>query len=280
MSENAEQIWQWNGVLGAKWVAEQESLDAQLAPMSQLLAEAAGAQPGDHVLDVGCGCGATTLALAQAVGVTGQVVGVDVSTPMLARAAQRLAGLPRPPELVQADAQTAALGEARFDRIVSRFGVMFFSDPAQAFANLARALRPGGRLAFVCWRAASENPWAHVPLSVALRHVPQPAPGDPHAPGPFAFADAARTGAMLETAGFRAVRAEPSDGDMSLGGARTLDEAAAFATRNGPAGRLLRDAAPEVIARIEAELRVALAPCLTPTGVHMPYAVWVVTATR
>ena len=197
MSENVEQVEQWNGVMGAKWVAEQQSLDAQLAPMSALLLEASRVQPGWRVLDVGCGCGATALALAEAVGPAGEVVGVDVSAPMLARAADRLAHLAKPPTLVRADAQTEPLGEQRFDLALSRFGVMFFSHPEKAFTNLARTLKPLGRLVFVCWRAATDNPWAALPLAVARRHVPPPPPADPHAPGPFAFADPARTPRLL-----------------------------------------------------------------------------------
>src|SRR5512135_883468 len=153
---NAEQLAFWNGPGGARWVARQEHTDATLAPVSDALLALAAPRTGERVLDVGCGCGAATLALARAVGPTGRVDALDISAPMLAEARARAAaaGITNI-GWVQADAATATLG--RFDLLVSNFGVMFFGDPVVAFAHMRRAANPGARMAFVCWRPLDAN---------------------------------------------------------------------------------------------------------------------------
>src|SRR5919202_367006 len=186
MTQNTEQIEYWNGTAADTWVAQQERLDRQLDPLGRAALRVLAPRPGEHVLDVGCGSGQTTLQLADAVGPDGRVVGVDVSSQLLAAARRR----PRPANVAfeQADAQTYAF-ERPFDAIYSRFGVMFFADPVAAFANLRRALKPGGRMAFVCWREEAANPMMTVPMAAAAKHLPPlpPPAQDAHAPGPFAF---------------------------------------------------------------------------------------------
>src|SRR4051794_32099894 len=158
---NKEQIEFWNSLAGERWTAHQEALDRALDPFGVAVLSRAQIKKGERVVDIGCGCGATTLACADAVGDTGQVTGVDVSAPMLARAKQRAADR-KNVSFIQADA-SAHRFDSPADTIVSRFGVMFFDDPTQAFENLKRALRTGGTIVFACWRAASENPWISVP---------------------------------------------------------------------------------------------------------------------
>ncbi|WP_437600030.1 class I SAM-dependent methyltransferase [Sorangium sp. So ce590] len=276
---NADQIQYWNEVAGPKWVALHDVISAQIRPLGALAMDRAGLAAGERVLDVGCGIGETTLELGRRVGPGGAVVGVDVSAPMLdrARAAALSAGAANV-AFEDADAQTAAL-PGPFDVLYSRFGVMFFADPAAAFANLRKALRPGARLAFVCWRSLQENPWLFVPTLAVARHLPLPQP-DPHAPGPFAFADAARIGAILSRAGFVRVHHEPIDRELSVAGGRSLDETVDFLLQMGPASAALRqaNAAPELVDRVRADLREAIAPHAGPEGVRMGGAVWVVTA--
>ncbi len=276
---NADQIQYWNEVGGPKWVALHDVISAQIRPLGALAMDRAGLAAGERVLDVGCGIGDTTLDLGRRVGPGGAVVGVDVSAPMLdrARAAALSAGAANV-AFENADAQTAAL-PGPFDVLYSRFGVMFFADPEAAFANLRRALRPGARLAFVCWRSLQENPWLVVPTLAVARHLPLPQP-DPHAPGPFAFADAARVGAILSRAGFVRVHHEPIDRELSVAGGRSLDETVDFLLQMGPASAALRqaNAAPELVDRVRADLREAIAPHAGPEGVRMGGAVWVVTA--
>ncbi|WP_437335303.1 class I SAM-dependent methyltransferase [Sorangium sp. So ce394] len=276
---NADQIQYWNEVGGPKWVALHDVISAQIRPLGALAMDRAGIAAGERVLDVGCGIGDTTLELVRRVGPSGAVLGVDVSAPMLdrARAAAQAAGAANV-AFENADAQTAAL-PGPFDVLYSRFGVMFFADPAAAFANLRKALRRGARLAFVCWRPLQENPWLLVPTLTVGRHLPLPQP-DPHAPGPFALADAARVVDVLSRAGFVRVHCEPIDQELSVAGGRSLDETVDFLLKMGPASAALREAnaAPELVDRVRADLREAIAPHAGPEGVRMGSAVWVVTA--
>ncbi len=168
---NAEQIQYWNEQRGRAWVAQQELIEAQLAPLGRHAMDRAAIAAGERVLDVGCGCGQTTLELARRVGPRGSVLGADISSVMLGRA-RELAGAAGATNVrfEEADAQTHAFPPAGFDVLFSRFGVMFFADPRAAFANLRTALRPGARVAFVCWQALPLNPWMAVPLAAALQH--------------------------------------------------------------------------------------------------------------
>ncbi len=243
--------------------------------------DAAALAPGARVIDVGCGCGQSALEIAERVGPTGSVLGVDLSTPMLeqARARARAAGLAHI-RFDEADAQTHAFGTGAYDVVYSRFGVMFFADPDAAFGNLRRALRPGGRLAFVCWRTLPENPWMAVPLGAALQHLPPlpiPAPG---APGPFAFADAERVRGILTRAGFAEPRFEQVDEVLSIGGGGDLDATVNFLLQLGPTAAALREAGPEKAQVVGAAVRESLGPFMTADGVRMPSASWVVTAVQ
>jgi SAM-dependent methyltransferase len=231
---------------------------------------------GARAMDVGCGCGATTLALAERVGATGSVLGVDISAPMLARARERARELPNV-QFLQADAQTHPFDPPAVDAVFSRFGVMFFADPTAAFANLRRALRPGAALSFICWQEIGKNPWCLVPLGAVAKHVPLPPPPAPGEPGPFAFGDAARVRGILEGAGWTRVQLDSWEPSLSLGTAG-LDEAVRFAMEVGPASRLLADVTDEVKSRARDSVREALAPFAGPESVRLPGSCWIVTA--
>jgi SAM-dependent methyltransferase len=276
---NAEMIRYWNEVSGPRWVALQGVIDRQIAPLGARALEAARLRPGERVLDVGCGCGDTALAAAARVGPAGEVLALDLSAPMLARARERAreAGVASV-RFEQADAQTATLPR-RFDVLFSRFGVMFFESPEAAFANLRRALRPGGRLAFVCWQEIARNPWMLTPLAAVAPLLTLPPPPAPGAPGPFAFADSARVARILEGAGFVDVGFEGVLETLSVG-PPDLDGAARFLLSMGPAAAALHEASdgPEKAAQAEQAVRAAIAPYLTPDGVRMPSASWIVTA--
>ncbi|AUX44519.1 SAM-dependent methyltransferase [Sorangium cellulosum] len=276
---NADQIRYWNEVAGPKWVVLHDIISAQIRPLGLLAMDHAGLAAGERVLDIGCGIGETTREIGRRVGPGGSAVGVDISAPMLdsAREAARAAGAANV-TFVNADAQTAAL-PGPFDVLYSRFGVMFFAEPQAAFTNLRSALRKGGRLAFVCWRSLQENPWLLVPATAAARHLPLPQP-DPHAPGPFAFADAARVRDILSRAGFVRIHHEPIDRELSVAGGKSLDETVEFLLQMGPTASALREAQPEpeLLDRVRAEVREAIAPHQGPEGVRMAGAVWIVTA--
>jgi SAM-dependent methyltransferase len=282
MSANAKQREYWNDRPGDAWTRHQARLDRQIRPHGLRALETAAPAAGERALDVGCGCGDTSLELARRVGAGGVVLGVDLSRAMVARARERAAeaGL-RHVEFREADAQTADLGEAGFDLAFSRFGVMFFEDPVAAFANLRRALRPGGRLAFVCWQALAANPWVTVPIAALVPVLGPPPSADPDAPGPFAFGDPARVRRILEGAGFAQIGIRGEELRMTLGGGG-LDDAVELFTEIGPVATLLREH-PErdrLAPRVGDVLRAALAPYADHGTVAMTSAIWVVEARR
>ena len=198
---NEDQRTRWNGIDGEYWTSQQDRLDRTLAPVTGPLLAFAAPRAGSTVIDVGCGCGATTIELARAVGPSGRVVGIDLSEPMLALAAERLRKFANTTCLL-GDAAELPLRDLGAELIVSRFGVMFFGDPVAAFANLRTGLAAGGRLRFACWRPINENPWLQIPLHAVYEHAPRLPKPDPEEPGPFAFGDTARVTRILTAAGF------------------------------------------------------------------------------
>ena len=269
-ADNRAQIEQWNGPVGERWAQHQAALDASLQPISEALFAFAAVGPTERVLDVGCGCGTTTLRL-RALGAS--VHGVDISAPMLGVARARAAG--DDVTFTLADASTHAF-EAVFDVIFSRFGVMFFADPASAFAHLRGALAPRGRMVFACWRPVAENPWATVPRQIAGELVPAEEPTPPGAPGPFALGDRARLDGVLAAAGFERRTIEPLASEIVFG--TTLDDAAAQAMRMGPLARAAVGLPEAVRAQIHARLVAGFAPYAGPRGFALPAAVWLVDA--
>lgn len=278
---NAQQVEYWNTQAGPRWIEVGPRIDAQLEPLGLATIERATVRAGEHVLDVGCGCGQATLQLAERVGATGSVTGNDISEPMLARARERAveAGLENV-EFRHGDAQTEPFPENHFDLIFSRYGVMFFADPEAAFANLRVALRPGGRLAFVCWQELGKNPWLEQPLRAALAHVPPPEPAPAGAPGPFAFADADRVRGLLENAGFDQIAFESLEQPILIGGGGAVDETVSFVLEFGPASRLLEGVGSDVRERVRESITRVLEAQADVDGVRFGSASWIVTARR
>ncbi len=272
---NDAQIAYWNGKSGHKWADDQQQMDAMMQPMTDAIVAAAAAGPGEAISDSGCGTGATVLALAERVGLAGHVLGVDVSRPMLEVARARV-GSAANVTLMEADASVHHFEAGRADLVFSKFGVMFFADPEAAFRNIHKAVKPGGRLAFICWRAMAENPFAMLPIGAALKHLPpQPRP-DPHAPGPFAFADPVRVGHILVQAGFQTPAFAAFDTKMVVG--RTAAGAARDAGMVGMASRLLAEVDDDLRARVIADLTEIYEGHMTAAGVTLDARCWVVTA--
>jgi SAM-dependent methyltransferase len=276
---NDTQARYWNEQAGQSWVAMQRDLDAELEPFGVALLGKLGLGAGERVLDVGCGAGATSLMLAERAH-PGQVVGIDISAPLLARARERAAAVDNL-SFEQADAQTFAFPPASFDSIFSRFGVMFFADPIAAFTNLRSALKTGGRLGFVCWRAWTENPSFSLPLEAALPFLPEPPePPQADAPGAFAFAHRDRTARILEGAGYRDVDITALDSELVFAGRRDLEGAVDLALAIGPLSRAAATLSPAVQERVRAAVQDAFLPHHGPAGVLLPAATWLVTARR
>jgi SAM-dependent methyltransferase len=264
----------WNHDAGPVWVEENEALDAMLVPLGEAAMAALAPRSGENVLDIGCGAGATSRALAARVLPGGSVTAVDISAPLIDLAMRKGGDI----SFICADAGRDPLPNAPFDAAFSRFGVMFFEDPVAAFMHIGSAMKPGGRIAFVCWRAMMENVWARETIVAGMPFLTEPpAPPEPNAPGPFAFADKDRTAGLLAAAGWTDVAFEPLNTDYVLG--PDAAHTAPKMLRIGPLGRLLREQQVEV-AGVEEALRGLLARYETPQGVTMPAACWIVTARR
>ena len=278
MPVNETQREHWNSDEAQHWVTAQEAYDRQLQPFGDAAIDAAAIKVTDRVLDIGCGCGATTIAAA---GRASHAVGVDLSEPMLAHARRRAAALGVDNvEFVADDVQIHKFGTAEFDIAVSRFGVMFFDDPTQAFANVRSALRPGGRLTFVCWRELAANEWLLVPGLAAAAHVPLPDTGSPGAPGMFALADPDGVTALLEGAGFEEIMVSPFDTQMLVGGGGTVDETVEYLLSTGIGKAMFEGAEPAAAqAGLEA-VKAVLAEHHDGNGVRLGAGTWLVTAHR
>ena len=277
---NTAQREYWNTVAGPRWVGLEGFVERRVRAVNDLLLARSGLAAGKKVLEVGCGTGAFTMPLAEAVGERGEVLGADISAAMLAEAHKRLAQIGRRNvSLVEADAQTHEFAPGHFDLVTSRFGVMFFADPAAAFANLLRALRPGGKLCFACWAGLEDNRHWLVPYEVVLRHIGPPAPKPPRAPGPMAFADPDYVRSFLGAAGFAQIEIHRETPGII---AATPQEEAEHACIMGPSGRLIDEKQPDEASRqtIRREIEAAFAAALRNGGTRLPSTVFLVTAQR
>jgi SAM-dependent methyltransferase len=274
---NARQIEYWNGPAGERWVRLAESQDRMLAGIGRAALDACDIKPGHSVLDTGCGSGSTTLEIARRVGAGGRVLGVDISGPMLGLARSRLGDNPEARvTLENRDVATFPFEAETFDRVFSRFGVMFFVDPVAAFTNIRSGMKSGGKLAFVCWQSMEANPWQGIPFEIALRYLPAPPPSDPRAPGPLAFAEPDWVREILTGSGF--VDVEIADAPIKLPIEKDAAISAEKLVQLGPVYRLIGEEAPDIKAKITDEVREAIAPYQTENGIQIDAGTWIVTA--
>jgi SAM-dependent methyltransferase len=271
---NDDQAALWNGDAGHAWVDLQEVLDLLFKPFEDQLVDAVRAESPRHVLDVGCGTGATTIAVARSLAADARCVGVDISEPMLAHARARAAHEGVPASFVLADAQVHAFGPPDFDMIISRFGVMFFDDLVRAFANLRRAARDGARLRLIGWRSPAENPFMTAAERAAATLMPNLPPRHPDVPGQFAFADRARVERILAQSGWAEVDVQPIDVPLVL----PTDNLDLYLTRVGPVARVLREADDQTRARVVATVRRAFDPYVHGDQVRFIAACWTIGA--
>jgi SAM-dependent methyltransferase len=272
MSEsNRDQAEYWSTTAGQKWVNLQQQIDALLAPAATVVLNRAAPRPGERVLDIGCGAGTTTLSVAEAVGPEGHVTGADISPPLLAHARRRVPEhLATRVSFIEADAQVYPFEPEAVDLVLSRFGVMFFADPVEAFGNLRRALKPGGRLCVLAWAAGDRNPWFSVPRRAAVAVLGEPRPTAPDAPGPLAFANGEAVVGKLRRAGFTDAAVDEIATQLTPPG--DLAEVAALAAQIGPVARITAEfeAGPDAIDRITALVREEVAPYKTGNGFRVP----------
>ena len=270
----------WAGEMGARWLANLKGFESTIAPVGEALLARAAFQPGERVLDIGFGGGATTLAIAQAVQPGGEVLGIDISPDLVAATTRRAsnAGITNV-RFLCADAASVTLSDAPYDRLCSRFGSMFFADPKPAFANLRGLLKPGGRIDLAVWGPPPENPWMLEGMAVARRHVDMPAPV-PRAPGPFAFEDLDYLQEILAAAGFRQSQLVAAKGLLPVGGPAATPEAAqAFVCNALAFGQVLLAYPASIQAKVAGELAALYEEYFLPgEGVMMGYTAWLATA--
>ena len=276
-NRNADQIAYWNGPAGQRWVRRQQEQDALLAPVAEVLLDRAAPRAGEVALDIGCGWGGTAIALARRVAPGGRVLGVDVSELMLARA-RELAPPGLPLEFRLGDATLYPFEPGKADLLVSRFGVMFFADPARSFANMRKGLRTGARVVFACWREPSENPWLMLPLQAAYSHVPRLPEVGPEDPGAFSFAAESRVRDILGCAGFSGIRLEPVGLTLDLAIGAGIEAAVATAVGIGPTSRALEGQPEPLQAAAIRSIRAALGKHVAGNRVPLAGAIWIVTA--
>jgi SAM-dependent methyltransferase len=274
---NVRQAQSWNGDSGRSWVALQSTLDRTLKPFEDLLVERvvfAAPATGSRILDVGCGTGATTIALAAQLGIDGACTGLDISEPMIAMARKRARAEHPPAEFLVGDAQTFRFRPATVDVVVSRFGVMFFDDPVAAFINLRRAAKVGGQLVFVCWRSPEDNPLMSVAVRAAAPLLPDVAPQIVGEPGPFAFADAEQVHSILAASGWTDINIRSIDVACSMPESDLLP----YLVRMGPVGRTLPTVAAQTRSHVVDALREAYQGFIVDGEVRYNAACWMVNA--
>lgn len=275
---NEEQVRFWNGPTGQMWVTVDEENERHLSPFGDVALQVASATTGEKVLDVGCGCGATSLDLAKSVGETGEVAGIDVSGVMLQRAIERSREANQSNvSFLQLDAQSAKLGSQHRDLVFSRFGVMFFADPVAAFANMHSTLRPGGRIVFVCWQVPKANPWMSLPNRAALDFFGLTPP--PHdAPGPFSLADPDQIRRILSGSGSSNIEIEGVSRQIRLAVGQGVDRWVHERLQMGLVGDLYRAADDATRTRARHLLAATVQPYEVDDGLEMNGAAWVVSA--
>jgi ubiquinone/menaquinone biosynthesis C-methylase UbiE len=278
-SPNAREVEWWNSAQTRAWAEEHEAIDRLFAGLTQVALNLAAPQRGERVIDIGCGSGTTVLELASRVGPSGYVLGADVSKPSVEKARERIAAIGvGQAEIILCDVSTHIFPANSFDLVFSRFGVMFFAEPAATFTKIRKAMKPDGRLALAVFRTPQENKWATAPLA-AVRHILPPiTPPAPEEPGEFSWADAARVHRILESAGFQDVSLTPHDPVMPVAAPGGAAEAANFIFRVGPVVRAMSDASEQQRKEVRAALEAFFRSQEGPQGIVLQGAIWIVTA--
>jgi ubiquinone/menaquinone biosynthesis C-methylase UbiE len=274
LQSDNEQVALWNGLAGRAWIEMQGLLERVFKPFEELLVEAVSRAPGSRALDVGCGTGGTTLAIARLLGEKGRSVGIDISDAMIAAAQSRSKRESTPASFICADAQRYAFERASFDRIISRFGVMFFDDPVRAFVNLRRAAANNAVLRFIAWRSAAENPFMTTAERAAAPLLPNLSARQLDAPGQFAFASDRWVYTILEESGWGEIDVRPIDIACTL----PEKELIPYLTRLGPVGRILQEADHRTRAQVIETVRPAFDPYIAGADVRFTAACWMVSA--
>ncbi|MGD9980639.1 MAG: class I SAM-dependent methyltransferase [Hyphomonadaceae bacterium] len=276
MTQPVTQREYWNSPVGEEWARQADRTDKMFAELTRAGLDALALQPGERVLDIGCGAGETALTIARKVGPSGRAAGIDISRPLLELARERAQAEGFDVDFIDADAGAAAIPGAPFDAAFSRFGVMFFDDAIAAFSHIRTSLRSGGRLVFLCWRPFSENAWSYAAAQALTPLLPAPLqPADESLPGPFFFADPNKIKTILAASGWRDVSVDPWDGNLIVGA--DAKHAAGYLLKIGPCARAIKEYGLDPAAA-EKLMIARLAQAQTPAGVSLAAACWIARA--
>ena len=278
--KNAKQKDFWSGKGGDYWVEKQSEMDIMLNPLGEKALVKLGLQSNSKVLDIGCGCGATTLEIAKIVS-EGAVTGLDISVPMLdkAKSEAKIQGIANV-DFKVVDVQVEQLAYEEYDSVYSRFGVMFFDDPFEAFKNIFSSVRAGGQLSFVCWQDPSLNPWQSLSLQVIRGYLDMPSP-PPRSPGPFAFHEKDYVKEILEKSGFSNISFDDNQEDITMFAGKSLEEASEdYLAINPVVTEMLKDSTDDLKSEIVESLKEAFSDFHRGDGLVFPSATWVVSADK
>lgn len=277
IKEQLDQETLWAGQSGERWLANVSRFEGMIKPIGDVLIEQARCCQDEHIVDVGCGAGATSIEIARQVGASGSVIGLDISPVLVAEAAKRaeVLGLENL-RFMLGDAAVASLPTGQADCIVSRFGIMFFSNPHAAFTHIHGFLKSSGRLSIACWSTLSQNLWIFEVTNILAAHFPLPTPV-PRAPGAFAFAEPIYVEEILQSSGFKEIDISPWQNNLFIGGSGSNPESAAeFLLKASSVGQLLEDLSDSVKTAIHSELSERLKAYYTKDGVQMPASAWLI----
>ena len=278
--KNIKQKQFWSGAGGDVWVDKQREMDIMLNPLGERVIQGLDLKEETKILDIGCGCGATTLEIAKIVN-QGEVIGVDISEPMLERATQTASDMALTNISYQVkDVQVDEMPNKYFDIAFSRFGVMFFEDPFEAFNNINHSLKDDGQLSFVCWQHASLNPWQSLSIQVIKEFLDLPAP-PPKSPGPFAFEDKSYIEEILNASGFRDIEIKDNQEDIVMFSGKSIREACEdYLTINPVVTEMLKNSPTELREEILEALIGKFSDFHNNDGLLFPSATWIVTAKK
>ena len=278
--KNIKQKQFWSGAGGDVWVDKQREMDIMLNPLGERVIQGLDLKEETKILDIGCGCGATTLEIAKVVN-QGEVIGVDISEPMLERATQTASDMALTNISYQVkDVQVDEMPNKYFDIAFSRFGVMFFEDPFEAFNNINHSLKDDGQLSFVCWQHASLNPWQSLSIQVIKEFLDLPAPA-PKSPGPFAFEDKSYINEILTESGFRDIEIKDNQEDIVMFSGKSIREACEdYLTINPVVTEMLKNSPTELREEILEALIGKFSDFHNNEGLLFPSATWIVTAKK
>ncbi len=282
MSEvNKNQKDFWSGKGGDIWVERQNAMDTMLSPLGEAALNKLNFNEDENVLDIGCGCGHTTLNIAKRIGPSGNVTGLDISEPMLKRAKESAVEMSITNTSFKCvDVQTEDLGDQIYSTAFSRFGVMFFEDSIAAFKNINKSLISGGYLSFVCWQSPAVNPWQSLFIQEVKKFLDLPSP-PPRSPGPFAFMESEYVSSILEESKFQDIRIEGHEAEVNMFSGRSLsDSVKDYISINPVVTQMLKESSENQIAEIINSGIEAFSPYYSEKGLIFPSATWLVTARK